>query len=164
MRRLVVVLVALPLALTACGGGSATPSVSPTPTSSSAAPSPTSTDLDCTAVLTAISDYETGVANLAVSLKANDSMSAVAAADAMLYAVSQMMPMLTAAPDAVQGFAARAWAVAALVKSTVAAGTPVNQASAQVAKAFNEPEYVDGAKAIQDYVVKVCPSASPSAS
>lgn len=109
-------------------------------------------------------DYSTAVQDLARSLEANDSMSAVAASDAMLYALDQLMPAVTGAGGSAAGFAAQAWVVASLVKSTAAGGSPIRDAAPRIAEAFKATSYVDGAAALRGYVDAGCPASSPSTS
>lgn len=167
MRRLAPLVLLLPLALAACGGGGSTASSStsaPASDPTSASPSPSSTALDCTLTRTAMGDFSTAVEDLARGLGANDSMSAVAASDAMLYALDQLLPAVTAAGTAGAGFAAEAWAVASLVKTTAAAGTSIRDVAPKIAEAFKSTEYVDGAAAVRTAVDAKCPSASASSS
>ena len=142
----------LALTLTACsGGGSAVSSSSSAP-----APSSASASGDCAAASTAISDYKTAVQDLAVSVQANDSMSAIAAADGMLYALDQLMPTVKAVGDPGAAFAAQAWAVASLVKTSAANGSPVKQDLPRIAEAFKGNDYRAGAEAIESYVAGGC--------
>ena len=149
MRLLAAGLIAL--LLTACSGGSTAPSSSSAP-----APSSSSASGDCAAARTAISDYTTAVQDLAVSVQANDSMSAVAAADGMLYALDQLMPAVKAVGDPGAAFAAQAWAVASLVKTSAANGSPVEQDLPRITEAFKADDYRTGAQAIESYVAGGC--------
>lgn len=144
--------VVVAMVLAACSGGASAPDAAP----SSAA----SGDLDCTLSLNAMGDYGTAVVDLATSVQANDSMSAVAAADAMLYAIGQLMPAIEGAGEPAQEFAAHAWAVAALVKSAAAKGTSMQATLPKITEAFGDPAFDVGGEALQDFVDSRCPSAA----
>lgn len=160
--RVHLVVAAAVLSLSACAASDA----SPTPSSAT----PQVVTVDCGLAITAMSDYGTAVMDLATSVQANDSMSAVAAADAMGYAIDQLAPVINAAGVAAQGFATRAQAVAVLVKSAAAAGTPMQEALPAITEAFNDPAFDAGGEALQAYVDRGCPlpppmsAAPPSAS
>lgn len=142
----------LTLLVSGCSsGGAAAPSTSAAPTTSSA-----SVAGDCDLARTAISDYSTAVGDLAVSVKTNDSMSAVAAADGMLYALDQLMPAVKAVGDPGAAFAAQAWAVASLVKTSAANGSPVEGNLPRITEAFKAEDYRAGAAAIESYVAGGC--------
>ena len=146
----------LTVLLTACsGGGTSDPSTVPASPSASAS-------VDCALARTAIDDYRTAVADLATSVQANDSMSSVAAADAMLYALDQLMPVVQAAGDSGLAFASQAWAAASLVKTTAANGTPLEQTIPRLTEAFQDQGYRSGADAVEAYVADGCPTASPA--
>ena len=103
-------------------------------------------------------DYGTGILDLAKSVDANDSMSAVAASDAMLYALDQLMPAIQQAGEPAQEFAAHAWAVAALVKGAVANGTTMQEALPQITAAFQDEAFETGGAVLQDFVEARCPA------
>ena len=153
-----VVVIAVVLGAAGCSGADATPA---SPTTSAASPVVT---LECGLVLTAMGDYGTAVVDLARSVQANDAMSAVAAADGMLYAIDQLAPVINAAGVAAQGFGTRAQAVAVLVKTAAAEGTSMQEALPAITEAFNDPAFDSGGQALQDYVDRGCPTPAPSAS
>ena len=146
------------LGMTACSGADA---ASTGPTSSAG---PQVVTVDCSLALTAMGDYGTAVVDLAKSVQANDSMSAVAAADAMVYAIDQLTPVINAAGTSAQEFAARARSVAFFVKSAAADGTTMQEALPEITEAFNDPAFDDGGEALQDYVDRGCAIPAPSAS
>ena len=152
MRTLAVCCAALLLA--ACSGGEQAD-----PSTATASPSASAT-VDCVLAKTAIGDYRTAVEDLAVSVQANDSMSSVAAADAMLYALDQLMPAVEATGDPGLAFASQAWAVASLVKTTAANGTSLQQVVPRLTQAFQDDGYRSGAAAIEAFVTDGCPTAS----
>lgn len=142
--------------LAACSsGGTADPSTAP------ASPSASAT-VDCALAKTAIDDYRTAVADLATSVQAKDSMASVAAADAMLYALDQLMPVVQATGDSGLAFASQAWAAASLVKTTAANGTPLQETIPRLTEVFQDEGYRSGADAIEAYVADGCPTASPA--
>ena len=103
-----------------------------------------------------MADYGTAVADLARSVEANDSMAAIAASDAMLYAIDQLMPVVNAVGDPGRAFAAKAWAVATLVKGGVANGTTMQDLLPQLTEAFRDPAFSTGGGAIESYVDQRC--------
>ncbi|MFM8240710.1 MAG: hypothetical protein ACKOAW_10390 [Actinomycetota bacterium] len=148
--RQVAAAAALAIALCACSG---------TADNSVAEPTADATDgIDCAITLNAMGDYGTAVLDLAASLQANDSMSAIAAADAMLYAIGQLMPTIQAVGEPAEEFAAHAWAVAALVKSSAANGTSMQEALPKITEAFKDPAFDTGGDALQGYVDTRCPA------
>lgn len=148
--RQVAAAAALAIALCACSG---------TADNSVAEPTADATDgIDCAVTLNAMGDYGTAVLDLAASVQANDSMSAIAAADAMLYAIGQLMPTIQAVGEPAEEFAAHAWAVAALVKSSAANGTSMQEALPKITEAFKDPAFDTGGDALQGYVDTRCPA------
>lgn len=154
-RLLIAALAVVSMAVSACGSSPDTSATTP-----EASPS-ASAAVDCAITLNAMGDYGTAVLDLAASVQANDSMSAVAAADAMLYAIGQLMPTIEAVGEPAQEFAAHAWAVAALVKSSAANGTSMQEALPKITEAFKDPAFDVGGDAVQRYVDGTCPSPSP---
>lgn len=141
---------ALAFALCACSGNT---------DRSVAEPTADATDrIDCAITLNAMGEYGTAVLDLAASVQANDSMSAIAAADAMLYAIGQLMPTIEAVGEPAEEFAAHAWAVAALIKSSAANGTSMQETLPKITEAFKDPAFDTGGDALQDYVDTRCPA------
>ena len=143
---------AVVMVLTACSGGDGASTAATTPVPSGA--------FDCTLSLNAMGDYGTAVVDLATSVQANDSMSAVAAADAMLYAIGQLMPAIEGAGEPAQEFAAHAWAVAALVKSAAAKGTSMQATLPKITEAYSDPAFDVGGDALQEFVDSRCPTSA----
>ena len=126
--------------------------------SASTPSAPSVPSVDCDLVTNAMADYGTAVADLARSVEANDSMAAIAASDAMLYAIDQLMPVVNAVGDPGRAFAAKAWAVATLVKGGVANGTTMQDLLPQLTEAFRDPAFSTGGGAIESYVDQRCGS------
>ncbi|MFM7598760.1 MAG: hypothetical protein ACKO70_10400 [Actinomycetota bacterium] len=151
-RLLIAALAVVSMAVSACGSSPDTSATTP-----EASPS-ASAAVDCAITLNAMGDYGTAVLDLAASVQANDSMSAIAAADAMLYAIDQLMPAIQAVGEPAEEFAAHAWAVAALVKSSAANGTSMQEALPKITEAFKDPAFDTGGDALQGYVDTRCPA------
>ncbi|MFM8772534.1 MAG: hypothetical protein ACKOFP_01610 [Actinomycetota bacterium] len=148
--RQVAAAAALAIALCACSGSA---------DSSVAEPTADATDgIDCAITLNAMGDYGTAVLDLAASVQANDSMSAIAAADAMLYAIGQLMPTIQAVGEPAEEFAAHAWAVAPRVKCAAANGPSLQEALPKITEAFKDPAFDTGGDALQGYVDTRCPA------
>ena len=147
-------------------GCAAGPVADSTASTAASAPSdgitPANSRLDCTATRTAMSDYATAVMDLAVSVQADDGMSAVAASDAILYAIDQLLPTLQSAPESTAAFGATGWAVASMVKTAVSKGTSVRDLAPQITEAYSDPDFMSASDAIEEYVDAQCPSPVPS--
>ncbi|MFM9134182.1 MAG: hypothetical protein ACKOT0_01885 [bacterium] len=137
-------------------GSAASPAASTSP-----APASPAAPLDCGLATNAMADYGRAVSDLARSVEANDSMAAIAASDAMLYAIDQLMPVVNAVGDPGRAFAAKAWAVATLVKGGVANETTMQDLLPQLTEAFRDPAFSTGGGAIESYVDQRCASATP---
>lgn len=147
------------LLLAACSspaGSVSVPSVSAPSATLPSASAPSATSVDCDLATNAMADYGTAVADLARSVEANDSMAAIAASDAMLYAIDQLMPVVNAVGDPGRAFAAKAWAVATLVKGGVANETTMQDLLPQLTEAFRDPAFSTGGGAIESYVDQRC--------
>lgn len=127
--------------------------------SSSAAPA-----LDCTGARTAMDDYSTALGNLATSIEAGDAMSAVAAADAMSYALDQLEASLPELPASGDAFLGASRAVALQVKESAAQSPEMSGLLGQLTSAFADPAFADGGEAIDTYVAQECPEPGPSSS
>lgn len=146
------------LALAGCsssGGSGATEGA----TSPSNAPT-----VDCALAQTAMDDYSVALTDLATSLEAGDAMSAIAAADAMSYALDQLESALPDVPAAGQGFLAASRAVALRVKQSAADSPQMPGLLAELTSSFSDPAFAEGGVAIDEYAGQVCPSASPAPS
>ncbi len=129
--------------------------------SGEASPSPA---IDCALAQTAMDDYSVALSDLATSLEAGDSMSAVAAADAMSYALDQLETSLPGIPEAGQGFLSASRAVALKVKQSAADSPQMTGLLGELTGAFADPAFADGGAAIDEYADRVCPKASSSPS
>lgn len=150
------ILVAATLGIAGCSQGSTEQAASP-----SSAPAPT---LDCPGARTAMDDYSTALSDLATSIEAGDAMSAVAAADAMSYALDQLEASLPDLPASGDSFLSASRAVALTVKESAAQSPEMTGLLGQLTEAFADPAFADGGEAIDVYVDDVCPEASPPAS
>lgn len=129
-----------------------------------AAPSSSVPILDCALALTAMDDYSIALGDLATSIQAGDAMSAVAAADAMSYSLDQLESALPEVPAGGQEFLAASRAVALQVKQTAADSPQLTGLLADLTAAFADPAFAEGGGAIDEYVVQLCPAASPAPS
>ena len=119
-----------------------------------------SSSVDCALAQTARDDYSVALADLATSLEAGDAMSAVAAADAMSYALDQLESSLPGIPDAGQDFLSASRAVAVQVKQSAADSPPLAGLLAELTSAFADPVFAEGGAAIDEYADGVCPAPS----
>ena len=129
------------------------------PSSSPAAPV-----LDCAAAQLAMDDYSVALSDLATSLEAGDAMSAVAAADAMSYSLDQLEAGLPDIPQAGEAFLSASRGVAVQVKQSAADSPEMTGLLGELTAVFGDSAFAEGGAAIDEYVVQVCPQASPSAS
>ncbi len=160
MRRRIASVLVVPLFLAACsasGGAAESTGI----TGPAATPSSAGGAVECPTALNAMADYGTAIGDLARSVEANDAMAAVAASDAMLYAIDQLMPVINEVGEPARAFAAEAWAVATLVKGAVANGTTMRELLPQLTEAFRDPAFATGGSAIESYVDQRCGSAAP---
>ncbi|MFZ8909897.1 MAG: hypothetical protein ACO20A_04475 [Candidatus Nanopelagicales bacterium] len=125
-------------------------------------PSSSQPVLDCVLALTAMDDYSIALGDLATSIQAGDAMSAVAAADAMSYSLDQLESALPGIPAAGQDFLAASREVTLQVKQSAADSPQLTGLLAELTTAFADPAFADGGGAIDEYVVQMCPGASPS--
>jgi hypothetical protein len=147
MRRLLAVSAcAVGLAISGCSAPDAAPDASP--------------GIDCASAATAMDDYSTSLADLATSLEAGDSMSAVAAADGMSYALDQLETALPAMPEAGDAFLDASRGVALQVKQSVADSPSMTGLLAQLTQSFSDPAFAQGGDAIDTYVAQECPQAT----
>jgi len=128
-------------------------------TSVSAAPT-----VDCTLARTAMDDYSVALTDLATSLEAGDSMSAVAAADAMSYALDQLEGALPGIPAPGRGFLDASRAVALKVKQSAADSPAMSGLLGELTRSFEDPAFAEGGEAIDAYADEVCPEPSVSPS
>ena len=126
--------------------------------------SPAAPVLDCAAAQLAMDDYSVALSDLATSLEAGDAMSAVAAADAMSYALDQLEAALPDIPPAGEAFLSASRGVALQVKQSAADSPEMTGLLGELTAVFGDPAFAEGGSAIDEYVVQVCPQASPSAS
>lgn len=131
-------------------------------TTAEAPPTSSGPVLDCVLALTAMDDYSIALGDLATSIQASDAMSAVAAADAMSYSLDQLESALPGMPAAGQDFVAASREVTLQVKQSAADSPRLTGLLADLTTAFADPAFADGGGAIDEYVVQVCPDASPS--
>lgn len=120
--------------------------------------------LDCALAQTAMDDYSIALRDLATSIEAGDAMSAVAAADAMSYALDQLEASLPEMPASGDAFLDASRAVALQVKESAAQSPEMTGLLGELTTAFADPAFADGGEAIDTYVSEVCPEASPSGS
>ena len=118
--------------------------------------------VDCTAAQAAMDDYSVALGDLATSLEAGDSMSAIAAADAMSYALDQLESSLPGIPAAGQEFLTSSRSVVLRVKQSAADSPQMPGLLGELTAAFADPAFAEGGAAIDGYVAQVCPSESPS--
>lgn len=118
---------------------------------------------DCVLALTAMDDYSVALGALATSVQSGDAMSAVAAANAMSYSLDQLESALPDIPAAGQDFLAASREVTLQVKQSAADSPQLTGLLADLTTAFADPAFADGGGAIDEYVVQVCPSPSPTA-
>ena len=126
--------------------------------------SPAAPVLDCAAAQLAMDDYSVALSDLATSLEAGDAMSAVAAADAMSYSLDQLEAALPDIPQAGEAFLSASRGVAVKVKQSAADSPEMTGLLGELTAVFGDPAFAEGGAAIDEYVVQVCPQASPSAS
>lgn len=120
--------------------------------------------VDCTLARTAMDDYSIALTDLATSLEAGDAMSAVAAADAMSYALDQLETALPGIPPGGDAFLEASRAVALKVKTSAAASSEMTGLVGELTQSFADPAFAEGGDTIDAYADEVCPEASPSAS
>ena len=118
--------------------------------------------LDCTLARTAMDDYSIALTDLATSLEAGDPMSAVAAADAISYALDQLESALPSIPAEGQAFLAGSREVALSVKQSVAESPQMTGLLGELTSAFADPAFAAGGEAIDGYVNQQGPAPSES--
>jgi hypothetical protein len=109
-------------------------------------------------------DYSVALTDLATSLEASDAMSAIAAADAMSYSLDQLEAALPDIPQAGEAFLSASRGVSLQVKQSAADSPEMTGLLGELTAVFGDPAFAEGGAAIDEYVVQVCPQASPSAS
>ena len=129
--------------------------------SPAAAPEPSATT-DCGLARVAMDDYSTALTDLATSLEAGDAMSAVAAADAMSYALDQLETALPELPATGEAFLGASRSVALQVKQAAADSPDMPGLVGELTQAFADPAFAEGGDAIDAYVDQECPGTSDS--
>lgn len=107
-------------------------------------------------------DYSVALSDLATSLEAGDAMSAVAAADAMSYALDQLEGALPGIPAPGQGFLEASRAVALKVKQSAADSPEMSGLLGELTADFSDPAFAQGGDAIDAYADQACPEPSAS--
>lgn len=130
-------------------------SAEPTAASSNSGP-------DCATTRAAMEGYSVALAELATSLEAGDAMSAVAAADAISYALEELEVALPGIPPEGRAFLAGSREVAVTVKQSAAQSPQMTGLIDQLTSAFADPAFAEGGQAIDAYADLVCPEASPT--
>lgn len=105
-------------------------------------------------------DYSIALTDLATSLEAGDAMSAVAAADAMSYALDQLEQALPGIPAGGDAFLGASRAVALKVKQSAADSADMAGLVGELTQAFSDPAFAEGGDAIDAYADEICPESS----
>jgi hypothetical protein len=108
-------------------------------------------------------DYSVALVDLAMSLEAGDAMSAVAAADALSYAMDQLEQSLPGMPTEGKTFIEASRGIARDVKQSVADSPQMSGLLEQLTESFGKPAFVVGGDAIDDFSDEQCPEVGPSA-
>lgn len=109
-------------------------------------------------------DYGTALVDMATGLEAQDPMSAVAGADALMYAVDQLLAAVPDAPEPAQVFGLKSKEVATQIKAGLADGKEISVIVEEASTAFGDAAFEVGGDAIDDYVDEACPETAQSGS
>ena len=107
-----------------------------------------------------MSDYSIALVQVAKALEAQDPLVAVASADAMSFAATEVLDALPGAPAAAADFVLASQAAATLVKQDIADEVPFPDIITDLTQAFSAEAFSVGGDALDDYANEVCPESS----